>query len=189
MAAGFTANICCLRDFRTYRCVVTSLLPCSFRERSRRSVSDCGYVLRRCGCIVGSCEHFYSYWLATAETVYFSGVWRWMRGFTVRQSSVVRVWKAVKDMRTDFARVYVLVNVHILDLCCQRGEEAPAYCFPCQLGKWVISHEILQGRGLMVAVSAGPCISHAINQLKCVLNEILPLTYVISHHASGQHLE
>jgi len=59
-------------------------------------------------------------------------------------------------MRTEFSRVYVLVNVHSLDLWCQMGgggeEETPAYCFPCQLGKWVIYHEILPGRSLRVTI-------------------------------------
>jgi hypothetical protein len=103
-----------------------------------------------------------------------------MLDFTVRQSSVVRVWKALNDTRTEFARVYVMVNVHGLDLLSQTGagggEEAPAYCSPCQLGIWVIYHEILPGRSLRVTVSAGPFISHAIDQLKCVLKRILRLT-------------
>ena len=44
-----------------------------------------------------------------------------MLDFTVRQSSVVRVWKALNDTRTEFARVYVMVNVHGLDLLSQTG--------------------------------------------------------------------
>lgn len=40
-----------------------------------------------------------------------------------------------------------------------------------------------------MTVSAGSFISHAIDQLKCVLKRILRLAYVISHHASGHLLE
>jgi hypothetical protein len=40
-----------------------------------------------------------------------------------------------------------------------------------------------------VTVSADPFISHAIDELKCVLKRILRLTWVISHHATGHLLE
>jgi hypothetical protein len=80
-------------------------------------------------------------------------------------------------MWIEFARVYVLVDEPSVPEGLGSGvEEAPAYCSPCQLGKWVIYHDILPGRSLRMAVSAGSFILHAIDELKCFLKRILQLT-------------
>jgi hypothetical protein len=81
-------------------------------------------------------------------------------------------------MRTEFARVYVLVNVCSLDLWYRvRGEGRRPRIVPlCQVGKWVICHDILPGRSLRVTVSAGPFMSRAFDELKCVLKRNLRLT-------------